>query len=86
MCSNDMKSCYDQILHPIMSLCLQRMGAVESSIMCAFTSLQLLRDNVRTAYRDSENFFREECLVVDYKGQVLEKATNIFKPLGYGCG
>ncbi len=41
---------------------------------CAFTSLQLLRHHVRTAYADSQEFFGgEECLEVDYNGQILQR-------------
>ncbi len=98
MCSNDMKSCYNRILHPITSLCLQWMGVQELVVSCAFTSLQLLRHHVRTAYGDSPNFFGgEECLAVVYQGQILQgektssnlpdtdanKGTGWAQPTGY---
>ncbi len=54
------------------------MEVPEYSVICAFTSLQLLHQHVQMAYGDSEDFFRgQECLAVDYKGQVLEN-TQIF--------
>jgi hypothetical protein len=40
LCSNDMKSCYDRIVHAVASLCLQRQGISESEVVCMFSTLQ----------------------------------------------
>jgi len=42
MCSNDAKSCYDQIVHLIAPLCMQRNGVPEAPVVCMFTTIQNL--------------------------------------------
>ncbi len=50
-------------------------------VVCASACLQLLRNHVKTAYQDLEEYFGgEECLTVNYNGQVSEKvecSTNL---------
>ncbi len=60
MHSNDMKLCSNYILYPVASLCLQQMGVPESTLVFAFTSLQLLQHHMSTAYGDSKEFLEEK--------------------------
>ncbi len=69
MCSNDMKSFYDCILHPVASLCLQRMGVAEAGVVCAFRSIQLLEHHIPTAYGDLTSSFGGE--------QVLKQESKV---------
>ncbi len=75
MCSSNMKSCYNHILQPVASLCLHCMGVLEAAVVCTFTSIQLLQHHVCTAYGNSNEYFgREDALMQEYQGQVLQKA------------
>ncbi len=63
------------------------MGVTESAVVYAFISLQLLHHHVQMVDGDSKEFFGgEECLAVDYKGQVLKNTQNFFKLPVHGCG
>ncbi len=54
LCSNDTKSCYDQIVLMIAALCLCRLGAPHSAVKSMITMLVMLRHHIRTAYGDSD--------------------------------
>ena len=58
ICSNDAKSCYDQILHPILSLCLQRIGINVNHIQSTLDTIQEMTHGIRTAYGDSKQQYR----------------------------
>jgi Reverse transcriptase (RNA-dependent DNA polymerase) len=58
LCSNDAKGCYDRIVHSVASLCMQRLGMPIQPIVSMFTTLQQMRHHIRTAYGDSESYFR----------------------------
>ncbi len=63
------------------------MGVLELAVVCVFMPLQLLHHHVRTASGDSPDFFCwEECLVVDYQGQILQTEQKFLEPPGHGCG
>ncbi len=47
MCSNDMKSHYGRIVHPVTSLCLEQLRVPTHEIACAFTSPQLFQYHIR---------------------------------------
>jgi hypothetical protein len=53
LCSNDAKSCYDQIIHSVASLCFQYQGVPEPPLVCMLTTLQNTEHTIRTAYGDS---------------------------------
>ncbi len=68
LCSNDMKSCYDRIVHAVASLCLQRQGISESEVVCMFSTLQNLEHTIRTAYGDSEETYGGDLWVIPMQG------------------
>ena len=56
-CANDAKSCYDQIVHSVASLCMQRCGVQEAPALSMFKCIQQLRHHIRTAYGTSTRWF-----------------------------
>jgi hypothetical protein len=46
ICSNDAKSCYDRIIHAILSICLQRIGMQENPIRSTLETLQQLQHHI----------------------------------------
>jgi hypothetical protein len=68
LCSNDMKSCYDPIVHAVASLCLQQQGIAESEVVCMFSTLQNLEHTIRTAYGDSEETYGGDLWVIPIQG------------------
>jgi hypothetical protein len=57
ICINDMKGCYDRIVHSVASICLQRFGMPVEPIKMMFHTLQSLKHYVRTACGMSSKFF-----------------------------
>jgi hypothetical protein len=68
LCSNDLQSCYDQIVHSIASLCLQRQGLQESEVVCMFSTLQNVEPQIRTAYGDSPDSYGGAVWTVPMQG------------------
>ena len=60
ICSCDLKSCYDIIIHSFAVLAMRRAGVAESATVCMFETIQKLKHQVRTAFGDSEDFFGGE--------------------------
>jgi hypothetical protein len=54
LCSNDMKSCYDRVVHSVASIAMQQQNVADTACICMFTTLQNLEHTVRTIYGDSE--------------------------------
>ena len=46
LCANDVKSCYDRIVHSIESLSMPRVGAPIEPIICMFTTIQRLEHHI----------------------------------------
>jgi hypothetical protein len=80
ICSNDAKSCYDRIIHAILSICLQRIGMKENPIRSTLETLQQLQHHIRTAFGDSEDFYEASL------GQPLQGVVqgNGGGPTGWG--
>jgi hypothetical protein len=72
LCSNDMKSCYDRIVHAVASLRLQRQGISESEVAFMFSTLQNLEHTIRTAYDNSEE---------PYGGDRCKESTKETEPV-----
>jgi hypothetical protein len=68
LCSNDMKSCYDRIVHAVASMCLQRHGIAKSEVVCMFSTLQNLEHTIRTAYGDSEETYGGDLWIIPMQG------------------
>ena len=60
ICSCDLHSCYDRVVHSFASLAMQRAGAPASAIASMFGTLQKLKHTVRTCYGESEQTFGGE--------------------------
>ena len=60
ICSCDLKSCYDRIVHSFASMAMQRAGAPTAAIESMFITIQKLKHTVRTCHGDSETSFGGE--------------------------
>ena len=60
ICSCDLHSCYDRIVHSFASVAMQRAGAPISAIESMFTTIQKLKHVVRTCHGDSARSFGGE--------------------------
>lgn len=68
LCSNDAKSCYDRIVHSVVSLSMQRVGAPVQPIISMFTTIQNLEHRIRTVYGDSDVNFSGVLYAVPIQG------------------
>jgi hypothetical protein len=68
MCSNDAKSCYDQIVHSITYILMQQQNVPAAACICVFTTLQNLHHTVRTIYGDSKSGYGVTLWAVPYSG------------------
>ena len=57
ICSNNAKSCYNRILHSVLSLSLQRLGVPQPSIQSMLTTIQKMKHQIRTAYGTSRSSY-----------------------------
>ena len=57
MCSCDLKSCYDRVVHSAASLALQSVGVPKMALKCMFNTIQDLVHCVRTAYGQSKETY-----------------------------
>ena len=60
ICSCDLKSCYDRIIHSFASIAMQRAGAPATAIESMFATIQQLKHIVRTCHGDSDRSFGGE--------------------------
>ena len=60
VCSCDLKSCYDRILHNFAAVAMQRAGAPRPAIVSMLNTIGNLKHAVRTVYGDSEETFGGE--------------------------
>jgi hypothetical protein len=68
MCSNDDKSCYDMIVHSIVSILMQHYNVPASACICVFTMMQNLYHTVSTIYGDSKSGYGGTLWSVPYSG------------------
>jgi hypothetical protein len=57
LCVNDMKGCYDRIVHSVASLCMQRLGMDITPLQSMFYTIQQLEHYIRTAHGVSQQSF-----------------------------
>jgi hypothetical protein len=57
ICVNDMKGCYDRIVHSVAALCMQRWGMPKAPIRMMLHTIQHLKHYVRTAFGKSDSYF-----------------------------
>ena len=60
VCSCDLKSCYDRILHNFAAIAMQRAGAPRTAIVSMLKTIRKLKHAVRTVYGDSDQTFGGE--------------------------
>ena len=64
--SNDAKSCYDRIVHSVVSLALQKMSILRALIVSMLSTIQSMNHVVRTAFGDSDSFINGKDLAKLY--------------------
>ena len=57
LCSNDAKSCYDRIVHSVLSLSLQRLGVPSGPIQSMLHTIQHMQHRIKSAYGVSDNSY-----------------------------
>ena len=67
MCSSDLKSCYDRIVHSAASLAMQKMGISRNQARSMFLTIQQCNHKVRTSFGDSEKTYGNQ----EEKGEPL---------------
>jgi hypothetical protein len=60
LCSNNAKSCYDQIVHSVASLSIQRTTLPKPPLVCMVTTIQKMAHYVRTVFGISSDYFGGE--------------------------
>ena len=80
--SNDAKSCYDRIVHAVLSLCLQRMGVAVEPIQSLIDTMRHLTHHVKTAYGVSAESYAADEKSVPLQGIVQGNAMG---PMGWGA-
>ena len=60
VCSCDLKSCYDRIVHAFAALAMRRAGVAETATVSMFQTIQNLVHKVRTAFGDCDESFGGE--------------------------
>ena len=58
--SSDLMNCYDRMVHSVGSLSMQTMGVPTQAIQCLSSTVQRMRNFVRTAYGDSDHYYGED--------------------------
>jgi hypothetical protein len=62
MCVNDMKGCYDRIVHSVASICFQRLGMPLLSLRSMFATLQHMEHFIQTAHGLSDSSFQASAI------------------------
>jgi hypothetical protein len=57
ICSNDARQCYDQIVHAVANICLQRVGVHHHTCRVMLGTLQQMKHHVKTAYGTSNTSY-----------------------------
>jgi hypothetical protein len=87
LCSNDAKSCYDQIIHSVASLCFQHQGVPEPPLDCMLSTLQNMKHTIRTAYGDLTRSYGGPMWVAPMAGMAWEdKEEGPMSGMGQGNG
>ena len=60
MCSSDLKSCYDRIVHSAASLAMQKMGISKNQARSMFLTIQRCKHKVRTSFGDSTETYEQQ--------------------------
>ena len=58
ICTTDLKSCYDRLIYSVATLCCRRWGAPVNALKACYQTLARLEYHIRTAFGDSEVFFK----------------------------
>ena len=57
LCSNNAKSCYDQIVHSFASIAMRRLGAHPGAVQCMLKTIQQAKHHIITAFGPSNISF-----------------------------
>ena len=80
--SNDAKSCYDRIVHSVLSLSLRRMGVAREPIRSLVHTMQQLHHHVKTAHGISDTGYSADEAATPMQGVVQGNAMG---PAGWGA-
>jgi hypothetical protein len=87
LCSNDTKSCYDQIIHSVASLCFQHQGVPEAPLVCMLSTLQNMEHTIWTAYGDSTRSYKGSVWSTPIRGLAWgDKEEGPMSAMGQGNG
>jgi hypothetical protein len=68
LCSNDAKSCYDRVLHSIVSIAFRRLGFPEQPIDCMIQCIQQMKYYIRTTFGTSTSSFSSQHTAIPIQG------------------
>ena len=68
LCSNDAKSCYDRVLHSIVSIAFRRLGFPEPPIDCMINCIQQMKYFIRTTFGTSSASFTSRHTAIPLMG------------------
>jgi hypothetical protein len=66
LCSNDVNSCCDRILHAIATICMRRLGVPEKFCLMMFGTLTKVKHYIRTTYGDLTTLY--SCIELPFQG------------------
>ena len=97
VCSNDAQSCYDRIVHSVLSLSLQCLGVPQPPIRSLITTIQNMCHNIKTAYGVSQQSYHSHPSLPPLQGMIQGHGTaptgwrmtstpiiNAIRKAGYG--
>lgn len=58
--ANDLMDCCDRVVHSVVALAMRRLGVNTTAIQCLLNTLQNMKNYIRTAYGDSDNFYSSD--------------------------
>ena len=68
LCSNDAKSCYDRVVHPVVMMALQRLGVPSEAILSMIGTFQSMQHHLRTSYGDTDEYFTCNDAPINFHG------------------
>ena len=81
VCSNDAQSCYDRIVHSVLSLSLQRIGVPPGPIQSMITTIQHMTHRIKTAHGISSQSYNNTPTTPPLQGLIQGHGAA---PTGWG--
>ena len=77
LCSNDAQSCYDRVLHSIISIAFRRLGFPEPPIDCMINCIQQMKFFICTTFGTSTAFFSSRHTAIPLQGILQGKGLAL---------